>query len=138
MIPPDDVLVQTRKRYEGAEARINQNLQEIKDGHSALSIEEPSRVIARLERLGANPTQARAIINGQPVKSVSGLDEISKIAIERVLGKDDLTSISFESGLACRKSRSSSGHQEQFRTDSWLWDWFSDLQSALDHQPPCL
>jgi endonuclease G, mitochondrial len=105
MIPPDDVLVQTRKRYASAEARITQTIKEIEAGHSALTLDEPSRVIARLERLGANPTQARAIIDGQPVHSVSGLDEISKITIERVLGKDDLTSISFLSrGLRAAKA----------------------------------
>jgi endonuclease G, mitochondrial len=102
---PEKVLEQTETRFEHHQPSITSILNEVQLGNSRLNLDDPARVIARLERLGANQTQARDILNGEPVSAIKDLDETVRVGIERLLGKNDLISASFLSrGLRAAKA----------------------------------
>jgi endonuclease G, mitochondrial len=102
---PENVIRQTELRFNS-----HQDVVKVIPAHdptriSPLWADDADRVIARLERLGANPVQAKAILGGEPLEKIQHLDTFARIGIERLIGKNDLISISFLSrGLRAAKS----------------------------------
>jgi endonuclease G, mitochondrial len=101
MLVPESVIKQTESRYESSKASIKA----VQAINSPLGADNPKRVTERLVRLGANPTQAKSILGGKSLEAIDGLDELTKIGIERLIGKNDLISLSFLSrGMRAAKA----------------------------------
>lgn len=107
------------KRYQERTSVREEDKRKLEAKHTPLVLDEPMRVAKRLERLGASPAAAAAIIKAaheKPseaesiVKGVGSREaavpvELKRLRLERVIGTNDFLSVRFmELGLAAARA----------------------------------
>ncbi|HEY0100140.1 MAG TPA: endonuclease [Pyrinomonadaceae bacterium] len=102
------VIQETEKRYSERKSPRDATARKI-ETKPLHQIDEPERVEKRMERLGVAPETARAFSVGEVVSRESvppeGVTDIEGAAMERILGRSDLLSISYlEQGVAVSRS----------------------------------